>query len=59
MRSSSIAPCRCGRETSDFKDILYRDRKVRKHLRPGEIDGCFDIKYYTRHTDRIFKKVGI
>ncbi len=46
-------------ETSDFKDILYRDRKVRKHLRPGEIDGCFDIKYYTRHTDRIFKKVGI
>jgi len=46
-------------ETSDFKDILYRDRKVRKHLRPSEIDGCFDIKYYTRHTDRIFKKVGV
>ena len=46
-------------ETSDFKDILYRDRKVRKYLRPGEIDGCFDIKYYTRHTDWIFKKVGV
>ncbi|MBI5023923.1 MAG: adenylosuccinate lyase [Candidatus Omnitrophica bacterium] len=46
-------------ETSDFKDILYRDRKVRKYLRPGDIDGCFDIKYYTRYTDRIFKKVGI
>ncbi len=46
-------------ETSDFKDILYRDRKVRKYLRPNEIDGCFDIKYYTRHTDQIFKKVGI
>ncbi len=46
-------------ETSDFKDILYRDRKVRKFLRPGDIDGCFDIKYYTRYTDRIFKKVGI
>lgn len=46
-------------ETSDFKDILYRDRKVRKHLRPSDIDGCFDIKYYTRYTDRIFKKVGI
>ncbi|MBI5149697.1 MAG: adenylosuccinate lyase [Candidatus Omnitrophica bacterium] len=46
-------------ETSDFKDILYRDRKVRKYLRPAEIDACFDIKYYTRHTDRIFKKVGI
>lgn len=46
-------------ETSDFKDILYRDRKVRKYLTPSQIDGCFDIKYYTRHTDYIFKKVGL
>ena len=46
-------------ETSDFKDILNRDRKVRKYLTPSQIDGCFDIKYYTRHCDRIFKKVGI
>ena len=46
-------------ETSGFKDILCRDRKVRRYLRPSDIDGCFDIKYYTRHTDRIFKKVGI
>ncbi|MCA9408807.1 MAG: adenylosuccinate lyase [Candidatus Omnitrophica bacterium] len=46
-------------ETSDFKDILYRDRKVRKYLKPNEIDTCFDIKYYTRHSDRIFKKVGL
>ncbi len=46
-------------ETSDFKDILCRDRKVRKYLKPNEIDACFDIKYYTRHTDRIFKKVGV
>src|SRR3989338_5164819 len=46
-------------ETSDFKDILCRDRRVRKYLKPNEIDACFDIKYYTRHTDRIFKKVGL
>ena len=46
-------------ETSDFKDVLYRDRKVRKYLKPSEIDACFDVKYYTRHTDFIFKKVGI
>src|SRR3989338_1528861 len=38
-------------ETSEFKDVLYRDRKVRKYLRPSEIDACFDIKYYTRHRD--------
>lgn len=46
-------------ETSDFKDILNRDRKVRKYLKPAEIDACFNIKYYTRHADRIFKKVGL
>lgn len=46
-------------ETSDFKEILNRDRKVRKYLKPGEIDAVFDIKYYTRHTDKIFKRVGI
>ena len=46
-------------ETSDFKDILNRDRKVRKFLTPGQIEACFDIKYYTRHCDKIFKKVGL
>lgn len=46
-------------ETSDFKDVLYRDRKVRKHLSTNEIDACFDIKYYIRHRDKIFKKVGL
>ena len=46
-------------ETSDFKDILNRDRKVRKYLKPSQIDACFDIKHYTRHTDRIFKRVGL
>lgn len=46
-------------ETSDFKDVLYRDRKVRKYLSASEIDKCFDIKYYTRHRDKIFKRVGI
>ncbi len=46
-------------ETSDFKDILYRDRKVRKYLRPNEIDACFDIRYYTRYTDQIYKKMGL
>ena len=46
-------------ETSDFKEILNRDRKVRKYLTPTEIDLCFDIKYYTQHADRIFKRVGL
>jgi adenylosuccinate lyase len=46
-------------ESSEFKDVLYRDRRVRKHLSKNEIDGCFDIKYYIRNRDHIFKKAGI
>jgi len=46
-------------ETSDFKDVLLRDRRVRKYLNEYEINACFDIKYYTRHRDRIFRKVGL
>lgn len=46
-------------DTTEFKDVLYRDRKVRKYLKPSEIDACFDVKYYTRHRDLIFKRVGL
>ena len=46
-------------ETSDFKDVLYRDRQVRKYLKPSEIDSFFDIKYYIRYRDLIFKRVGL
>ena len=46
-------------ETSDFKDVLNRDRRVRKYFKTSEIEACFDIKYYTRYRDRIFKKLGL
>ncbi len=46
-------------ENSDFRDVLLRDRKVRKYLKESEINTCFDIKYYTRHRDLIFKRVGL
>ena len=40
-------------------DVLSRDRRVRKYLSKNEIDACFDIKYYIKHRDYIFKRVGI
>jgi adenylosuccinate lyase len=46
-------------EGSDFKDVLSRDRKLRRYLSSNEIDSCFNIKYYLRHTDRIFRKMGL
>lgn len=46
-------------ETSDFRDVLSRDRKVRRFLSNNEIDACFDTKFYIRHRDRILKNLGI
>jgi adenylosuccinate lyase len=46
-------------ESSDFREVLSRDRRVRKYLSKNEIDACFDIKYYIKHRDYIFKRVGI
>lgn len=43
----------------EFKEILLNDRKIRKHLSISLIESCFDIKYYTRFIDKIYKNVGI
>lgn len=46
-------------ETSDFRDVLNRDRRMRKYMTKSEIDACFDVKFYIKQRDYIFKKVGI
>jgi adenylosuccinate lyase len=46
-------------ESTEFKEVLFRDRRVRKYLSQNEINACFDIKYYIRHRDKIFKQAGI
>jgi adenylosuccinate lyase len=46
-------------ESTEFKDVLFRDRRVRKYLSQNEINACFDIKYYIRYRDKIFKQAGI
>ncbi|MDD5006249.1 MAG: adenylosuccinate lyase [Candidatus Omnitrophica bacterium] len=43
----------------DFKEVLMHDSKVRRHLSNSEIESCFDINYYTRFVDKIYKEVGI
>jgi len=47
------------RENVDFKDILRRDKKLRRYLSPDELDACFDVRYYLRYVNKIFKKVGV
>jgi adenylosuccinate lyase len=47
------------RENIEFKEVLMRDRKLRRYLSADELDACFNVRYYVRYVDKIFKKVGI
>jgi adenylosuccinate lyase len=43
----------------NFKEVLWKDRSFREIIKSGEIDKFFDLSYYTKHVDKIFKRVGI
>lgn len=43
----------------NFKDALLDDNDFVKFVRPKEINRLFDIAYYTKHINTIFKKAGI
>ena len=43
----------------DFKSALKADSDFIKFVKTKEIEGFFDVAYYTKHVGDIFKKVGI
>jgi adenylosuccinate lyase len=48
---------RSWKEGVNFKKILLKDKEVRKYLTIEEIDSIFDLEYYLRNVDYIFKRV--
>lgn len=40
-----------------FKKLLLKDKEVKKYLTSKEIDNIFDLKYYLKDMDYIFKRV--
>ncbi|MBP7056462.1 MAG: adenylosuccinate lyase [Candidatus Omnitrophica bacterium] len=42
-----------------FKDALFSDDEIRRHLSLDEIGDIFDFKYHVKHVDKIFGRVGI
>jgi len=50
---------KCWQEGRDFKGLLLADREVARHLDPRELDKIFDLDYYLRNVNKIFKKVGL
>jgi len=47
------------RQTIDFKETLLKDKKVFSYLGKKELDKLFDLDYYLRNVNKIFKKVGL
>jgi adenylosuccinate lyase len=40
-----------------FRNLLKKDREVRKYLSAGELDSIFDLRYYLKNVDYIFDRV--
>jgi len=47
------------KEGSDFKKNLLEDADVPKYLSEKDLDKIFDLNYYLRNINRIFRKVGL
>jgi len=44
-------------ERKDFKEILKKDKEIKKYLSSDEIERLFDLPYYLRNVNYIFKRV--
>jgi adenylosuccinate lyase len=49
----------CATSKREFKDALLSDPRVKRVLSASEIEACFDIRYYLRHIDTIFKNLKL
>jgi adenylosuccinate lyase len=45
------------KENKDFRELIKKDRKVRSYLGERKIKECFDLNFYLRNVDKIFKRV--
>ncbi len=41
----------------NFRELVKNDKEIHQYLSDAEIDSCFDLRYYTKHVDTIFKRV--
>ncbi|MBN1405822.1 MAG: adenylosuccinate lyase [Candidatus Omnitrophica bacterium] len=48
-----------GEKNVDFKENLLKDKDVTAILKPNQITACFDLRYYLRNIDKVFKRIGL
>ncbi len=47
------------RQNVQFKEVLLEDPQVSRYLSRSELDKIFDLDYYLRNVDKIYKRVGL
>ena len=47
------------KEELDFKTLVMKDKNIAKYLHLKDIESCFELDYYLRNVDKIFKKIGL
>ena len=47
------------RENSDFRKNLLSNKEVMRHLDSRELDAIFDLEYYLRNVNKIFRRLGL
>jgi adenylosuccinate lyase len=47
------------RTGSNFRDNLLQDKEVTQYLKSRDLDKIFDLDYYLRNVNKIFRKVGL
>ncbi|MDD2688834.1 MAG: adenylosuccinate lyase [Candidatus Omnitrophica bacterium] len=47
------------REGSDFKENLLEDKEISSLLSRKELDAIFELDYYLRNVDKIFRRLGL
>lgn len=50
---------RVWKENVDFKVILMEDNDIARFLTHEEIESCFDLNYYTKNVDKIYKRLRL
>ena len=50
---------RVWKENVEFRSALADDIEVTRYLAQEEIEACFDLAYYTKNVDRIYKRLGL
>jgi adenylosuccinate lyase len=40
-----------------FHELVKEDEEIRRYLSEEDIDSCFELEYYLKNVDKIFKRV--